>query len=100
MPGGAAAGAIVARMTRRAEEVESRIKQPRFLQADEHRVRAIDRAQPAVAEPLPRAARFFQPFRNADLGFEPAAALKDSQHVARLAHLVAGQGIEKRQDTL
>ena len=46
--GGAAARAIIARVIVRAEEAEQRIVQPRFLQAEENRIGAIERAETAL----------------------------------------------------
>src|SRR5690242_1332684 len=42
---GAAAGAVIARLVVGAEEIERRIQEPSFLQADEHGIGAVFRAQ-------------------------------------------------------
>src|SRR5690606_10005910 len=89
----APAAAIVAGMVVRPQEVERRIEQPRLLQADEYRIGPVLRSQPALAEAFARAARLFQPLGNADLGSEPPAALKNTQHVPRLRDFESRQGI-------
>ena len=98
--GGAAAGAIVAGVIVGAEEVERRIEQARFLQADEDGIGAVLGAEAAVAQAGARLAGIFQRSGNADLGAEAAAALEDAQDVARLADLEARQRIEERHDAL
>src|SRR5205085_7493679 len=75
--GRAAAGAIIARLIVRAEEIERRIEQPRLLQADEYGIGAVFRAQAAEREASAGAAGLFQPLRHADFGPKAPAALED-----------------------
>ena len=61
--GGAAAGSVIPRLIVGAEQIERRIHQPRLLQADDHRIGAIERAEPAIAESSGRAARLANALR-------------------------------------
>ena len=98
--GGAAAGAVVARLIVGAEQVERRIQQPRLLQADEHRIGAVERAEAAIAETAGGTARFLVGIGHADLERPAAAALEDAQDVAGLRQLPAEQRLEERQDAV
>ena len=98
--GGAAAGAIVARMVVGAEEVERRVEEPGLLQADEDGVGAVLGAQAAGAQAGLGLAGFFERVGDADLLRLAAAALEDPQDVARLRDLEARQRIEERHDSL
>ena len=88
--GGAARRAILAAHVVRAREVEHRIQQPRLLQGEPDRVRAVQRAEPARAQAFVRLARLLQWVGRArERHDEAAAALEDAQDVARLADLEA-----------
>ncbi len=98
--GGAAAGAIVAGVVVRAEEVERGVEQSRLGQADEHRVGAVLGAEPSLGEAALGLAGVGERVGQADLADHPPAPLERPQGVARLARLEVGQGVEEVQDAL
>src|SRR6202011_3781382 len=98
MAGRAAARAVVAGVVVGAQEVQSRVEEPRLGQADEDGIGAVLGAQPADAEAGARLAVIFFALGDANIYAEPSPTLEDAQNVAGLAHLKARQGIEKRHD--
>jgi hypothetical protein len=81
----------------RAEKVERRVEQPRLLQTDEHGVGAVERSQPAIAQPVARPPRFFERLGDARLELESATTLENSQDVPRLRHFKPRERVEERE---
>src|ERR1043165_5157822 len=81
----------------RAEKVEGRIEQTRFLYPEENRIGALRGAKTTRAESLVRLARIFFLIRQTN--FEPPlpAAFKHAQDITRLRNLPARQRIEQTQ---
>src|ERR1044072_8169171 len=88
---------IIAWMIIRAEKVECRIEQTRFLYPEENRIGALCGAETARAESFVRLARIFFLVRQTNL--EPAlpTPLKHTEHISGLRNLPAGQWIEQTQ---
>src|SRR5262249_14759686 len=88
MTGGAAAGAIVARVVIGAQEIEGRVEEAGLLEADQAGVSAVLGPQAAVAEAGEDGPTVLVgPVGDADLRSEPAAALENAKDIARLADL-------------
>ena len=88
--GGAAAGAVVARVVVGAEELEHRVEQARLLDAEEHGVGAVQRAEAAVAEQaLSGLPGLFDRVGNADL--EPAAGRRARRRGGRCPAALTSQ---------
>ena len=69
----------------RAEEAEQRIVQPRFLQTEEDRIGAVQRAEAALGQAAQRFAGRFVEGREAELQLLFAALFEDAQDVSRIA---------------
>ncbi len=98
--GRAAARAKVAGVVIRSQEVERRVEQAGFLKADEHGIGTVLGSQSPRAQSGARPARIFERVGNADLLRVAAAALEDSQDVARLRGFKARQGVQEWHDAL
>src|SRR4029077_4306459 len=80
----AAARAVIAGVVVGAEEIERGVEQPRARQADHDGIGSVLGAEAPFTEARARLARFFGPFRDADLRTEAAAALEETQDIAGL----------------
>ncbi len=74
--------------------------QPRFLNPEENRVGAIERAETALGEAAQWFARRFGHGGDAELQGLLAAFLEDAQRVARLAEIETRQRLEEREDAV
>ena len=81
----------------RAEKVQRRIKQARFLQSEKNRIGALCAAKAARAESFVRLARIFFLVRQSNFQTPLPATFKHAQHVSRLRNLPTRQRIEQTQ---
>ena len=96
----AAARSVVARVVVGSQKIQRRIEQAGLLQPEKNRVRAVGRAQTAIAQPRAGPAGIFFGFRNARFRAKPSAALENSKDVAGLGNLELRQRVEIGQHSL
>ncbi len=98
--GRAAARPVIAGVVVRPHEREHRIEQPRPLEADPDRIRAVERAEAARAQAVGRPAGQLFTIGHPDLERALLPPLEDAQHVAGLNDLEARQRLEELQHAL
>ena len=98
--GGAAAGAVIARMIVRPEKAEERIVQPRLLNAEQDRIGPVQSAETALGETTQRTAGRFVDRRDAELELLFTALFEDAQDVSGVAEVETRDRLEIGQDAV
>ena len=85
----------------RAQKAEQRIVQPRFLQTEENRIGAVERAESALGQTALRfAGRFVDCGKSQSCNCFASALFENAQNVSRLAQVETRQRIDERQDAV
>ena len=98
--GRATARAIIARMIVRAQKSEQRIVQSRFLQTEEDRIGAIERAESALGQTIARSAVAARRVSEAELQLFFAAFFENAQNVSRITQVETRQRLDERQNAV
>ncbi len=94
--GGAAAGAVVSGVVVGSRQREHRVHEARLLGADDHGIGPVQRPDAPGREPLVGLAGLLEGIRKGDLELPPASALEDTEAIAGLRQLPAGEGEKER----
>ena len=84
----------------RSEKSEQRIVQSRFLQTEENRVGAVERAEAALGQTSQWSSIWFVRRRDTELQLLRAALLENAQNISGIAEVETRERIEERQDAV